>query len=652
MDKVISDSIPTGSRSFKQQHEEEDESDECKRPRHHHHHRRSSKRRSEMNADKLSQYQLSPASPTLSPSTTASSRGSKGSTSVKKRKSGSNSSKAAGPRLALDAPPLACAPNLRSSGGGRRTYRQNRDAEGTDDDFTQASEDIMPGAVRVGTMPDEESCSTAISNVNNATSIETTQDATMLQAEVAEDFRDAVAAALQQGRQEGRQEALGAAAELNSRVANLEQHQQGDENAIVAVATSHMDSTEKVDDDERKSKRRGWIYCSILLLIILVAGGIVGGLLLSDNDNSDPQPTSIAEDATGAVTTVPTTSSTASPTADKPTEESLYDPPTPEDCQAIANRSDLNGQDDIVVQSFDIDMDVSLLDPGGPSENMTEPLLRELEEKLHAYLIPALAGCNQTTETDNNMLRRKQRRILASTQYAIANAKVLAEFSNGVPCKADAPQQCFRVVVNLILYLKGNVDLLTLYGLISDKVGDALLVPLLQLEEPPFHHVEIVFVRSNDPTNVPSRSPTEMPTMSIVPSLEPTMDPTKAPVLAPVTAEPTSRPTENPSNFPTNCPSPQPTELHTATPTPGPTKAPTKLPTSNPTSKPSTSSPTTQAPTKDPSPQPVTSPPIGLIAETKDPSPQPVTPPPFGFITETKDPSPQPVASFPIGLTT
>jgi hypothetical protein len=68
-----------------------------------------------------------------------------------------------------------------------------------------------------------------------------------------------------------------------------------------------------------------------------------------------------------------------------------------------------------------------------------------------------------------------------SIKYIIANANVVAEYKSKQPCEADADKPCFRVVVLLILYLKGGVKLLPLYGLISDSFVDAPLVNTLAL---------------------------------------------------------------------------------------------------------------------------------------------------------------------------
>jgi hypothetical protein len=167
-----------------------------------------------------------------------------------------------------------------------------------EDENYESSEEIMPGAVRVGGDPMEEDHTVSVT--------EAISRQTMVEAQVAEDYDDdAVAAAFQQGRQEGRQEALGAAAHLNSGVVDLEQdrHRDLDRNIVVVVAT-----IESKNVDESPVKRSIWVYCTVFLLMIILTGGIVGAVLLSrKSDTSDTSGDIKSPDATfGDSTTNPT----------------------------------------------------------------------------------------------------------------------------------------------------------------------------------------------------------------------------------------------------------------------------------------------------------------------------------------------------------
>jgi hypothetical protein len=60
----------------------------------------------------------------------------------------------------------------------------------------------------------------------------------------------------------------------------------------------------------------------------------------------------------------------------------VYNPPTPEDCLAIANGIALDRQDEMIARSFDIDMDVTL-DVGS---SLNDTLLGYLERRLQTVL--------------------------------------------------------------------------------------------------------------------------------------------------------------------------------------------------------------------------------------------------------------------------
>jgi hypothetical protein len=146
--------------------------------------------------------------------------------------------------------------------------------------------------------------------------------------------------------------------------------------------------------DESLVKRPIRVYCTVVLLIMILIGGIVGAVLLSgksDTSGNTESPDATFDDPTTnpTINVLLSTNLTASPT-----EENLYDRPTPEDCLAIANGTTLDGQQDMTFRSFDIDTDVSL----NVGFGITAALLHDLEKKLQAFLAPALVGCSESTK--------------------------------------------------------------------------------------------------------------------------------------------------------------------------------------------------------------------------------------------------------------
>jgi hypothetical protein len=437
----------------------------------------------------------------------------------------------------------------RQSTKNKRVYRRHHDhgAEEQDDDgFYSSSEsdaDHAPGAIRV-IEPEGHSGSRPSRQVVEE------EGGVLLGAQLTADREQEL---------DSRQEELdGAELALRQRIADLERPGQGQiqgqdgENGDVVVAVAREEPAQEPDHHDGLHKRPLLLYFGrCLLALAAVGGGVAAVILVNDRSSSSPSniPTTL-EPSQNEATKSPTAADTSSPTT-----ASIYDPPTPEDCLAIANGIALDGQDEMIARSFDIDMDVTL-DVGS---NLNDTLLGDLERSLQTVLAPALTGCSDGS----------------SSNYVVGNAYIVVESKGDQPCEVDSEEACFHAVAVLLLYLKGEEKLLTLFGLISNVFGEHLLVDTLGLS-PPFKHVETTFVSSNDPTAAPSLSPSKAPTASVVPSRALTDNPTTSP--------PTSFPSKSPSMNPTPGPTPEPTHTPTEAPTPSPvTMPPTPNPTKSPT---------------------------------------------------------------------
>jgi hypothetical protein len=169
----------------------------------------------------------------------------------------------------------------------------------------------------------------------------------------------------------------------------------------------------------------------------------------------------------------------------------VYDPPTAEDCTAIANGFKLKGQDAMIVEYLDVDTDVTL-----DSHVDLEPLLPDFLEKMKHQLVPALAECPE----DNRRGLRGIRLLESSNpKYVIANARVQIKYLPEAPCAVGSSKNCHRVLVKLELLLKGSEYLSTLMNVFYGVGLKRPLVETLGLESP-YSQIDFVAINSGIPT--------------------------------------------------------------------------------------------------------------------------------------------------------
>jgi hypothetical protein len=169
----------------------------------------------------------------------------------------------------------------------------------------------------------------------------------------------------------------------------------------------------------------------------------------------------------------------------------VYDPPTAEDCTAIANGFQLKGQDDMIIEYLDVDTDVML-----DSDVDLEPLLADFLEKIKQQLVPALAEC---PEDDRRGLRRIRLLESSNPKYVIANTHVQVESLPKASCAVGSSKNCHRVLVKLKLFLKGSEYVSTLMNVVY---GVGLKSPLMQTLGlgSPYSQIDFVAINSGSPT--------------------------------------------------------------------------------------------------------------------------------------------------------
>mmetsp|Transcript_42232 Transcript_42232/g.102066 ORF Transcript_42232/g.102066 Transcript_42232/m.102066 type:complete len:790 (+) Transcript_42232:66-2435(+) len=191
-----------------------------------------------------------------------------------------------------------------------------------------------------------------------------------------------------------------------------------------------------------------------------------------------------------------------------PTEFSIYDANSAEECESISMGGPVPNQDNMVVKGFDVRFDVSLtLLLSDVSE-----LVEDVEKRLQQYIAPQIAEClgyrrlSQEDEGDGAM------RKLVVERNAIGNARFFLTYQPEMSCDAGAPAPCIRLLGKLNLFLKGEEDTLPLANHIINFVGQDLIAALRL--SAPFNVVEVVGVAVSAPF-VPG--PTLAPSMLTIP---------------------------------------------------------------------------------------------------------------------------------------
>jgi hypothetical protein len=400
--------------------------------------------------------------------------------------------------------------------------------------------------------------------------------------------------------------------------------------------------------EEKKRRNKRCMYIFIFFVVAIIAGvGAYFGTRGSSTDNAEGEATPSADQGDSPTAATSFNPTTPAPTSAAPTSGLLFNPPSEEDCAAIANGDALTNQEGGIVNEFNLPVDVTFLPTS--DTDMNDALMDELMNAIQQYLMPLLVGCvvEDSRRLDAPVIRGS-RKLDSSLRYVILNAITNGEYLAEESCEEDVEAPCYRVSVNLQLFLKEETSFFTLINFIAaDFDGSARpLVDRLGLADP-FKTIELVGVSSLTPTEAPTSQPSSLPSVSPTmnptaspttppPTATPSASPTRQPVVAPTTESPTTSPTKAPTLSPTPPPTPDPTAAPVVETTPPPTPSPTRDPTLTPTRAP------TPSPTPLPTPPPTRAPtPLPTRVPTRVPTPLP-TPDPTPL--PTRDPTPPPTS--------
>jgi hypothetical protein len=368
---------------------------------------------------------------------------------------------------------------------------------------------------------------------------------------------------------------------------------------------------------ERKNKRRKK-RCIILVVLCLAAiAGVATYFATSQGD--DPE---LAKNTFDTVTKAPSAPvATWSPSSDL----ILYEPPSLGTCKSISQGKPVEGQSEMITESFIVSFEASLT-----SDLDVSQWLPDLKLIMQEKLMPLLVGC---PDKERRLLRYSAKAFAFRTledfdESILGNAQIDKDYGKANTC-SGGKASCQRFDLKIDISSKDTVE--NSSELISKHIDDVFnmkssLSEYFQVDQT-IETLEVRSVESYKPTVAPSLGLTPS-TPSDYPSTRPsstgtvkTEDPTFAPMSSPtvITDVPTFAPTPSPTVLtvgPTFAPTPSPTNRPTLAPTLAPTPSPTFAPTPSPTFAP------TPSPTFAPTPSPTSAPTLSFA-----PSPSPTLTP-------------------------
>ncbi|KAL3931823.1 MAG: hypothetical protein SGBAC_011132, partial [Bacillariaceae sp.] len=191
----------------------------------------------------------------------------------------------------------------------------------------------------------------------------------------------------------------------------------------------------KLRDDIQKQRNRSKMF--YVMGFCLVVCAIIGvALVFALRNNDEDAATAVVDTTTVPATLEPSNSPTVSlmPSTDPsslpsvypspaPTVfDSLYDPPSLEDCEAIVSGVSVAGQDNMILKDLQINLDITVTAPSITADDLQQPL----QDKIDDTLIPEMVGCNTTLTARflKNSPLRGQRRLQTAKElrYIFGNA--------------------------------------------------------------------------------------------------------------------------------------------------------------------------------------------------------------------------------------
>lgn len=286
----------------------------------------------------------------------------------------------------------------------------------------------------------------------------------------------------------------------------------------------------KDDDDqttvkELDKKSNPWKWVIILLLLAALGVGLY--LWLVNRVADTMEDSGITAAPTNENLDIPSTTPTTSPDTKMPslapTAPRIFDPPSAEDCIAIARGETLEGQDELMVERYEVVLDVAF-DSGGLA---IEGILNRLAAEIRQVILPEILGCGdadrhlmeiESASSDIiSMIRggakRKLNPLLSSSsspssRYIMANADVSVRNPSGEWCASGSGPLCYRIIVSFDMAFRSDgLKVLSVIEFIAQafKTSDSLINKLLL--GPPFQNIFIRDVYPAVHTAIPTMSP-------------------------------------------------------------------------------------------------------------------------------------------------
>jgi hypothetical protein len=144
-----------------------------------------------------------------------------------------------------------------------------------------------------------------------------------------------------------------------------------------------------------------------------------------------------------------------------------FDPPTPEDCQAIENGTEVSNQENMIHDKLDVIFDVSTY-----SEiKDIQLLLEDFRYKAQNVMIPLVVGCLHYEEILGRPLTEGESSAsYFPERYLVGNGIVSNVTQSDAPCKASSPKPCYRIVYNYDFWLKEDSTIVRLIVLVETTV--------------------------------------------------------------------------------------------------------------------------------------------------------------------------------------
>ncbi|KAL3928339.1 MAG: hypothetical protein SGBAC_012693, partial [Bacillariaceae sp.] len=369
--------------------------------------------------------------------------------------------------------------------------------------------------------------------------------------------------------------------EMNARMQQQMEQIKGTTNENEASTKDSTAEKEKAQTEPAPKKK--WMFLAAFLVVVVGVGAFFG---TRSSSSSGGEGTAGIADIADIDPSSPPVGNIPS---GSPTEQDVaFGPPSPEDCESIAQQQPLSGQESLPNQTYFVDLDV---DPMS-TFSVGSVFAGYIEEAVQSEIVSELVGCKVSARKliRSQTMPRPSRHLDNELEYIIRNVAV--DSVVGGSCEDGSDASCKRIIVTLVVKLSGGgVRSLDVVSRIDGSFNtETSLVDKLGLRAVSTG-IRFIALRSDaiaNPSKVPSPRPTSDPPSA--PVLEPTLAPVAGPT-PPPTSRPTSSPVVGPSPPPIPAPTPEPTRSPTLRPTLAPAVGPSPPPTPEPTPEP-TPSPT------------------------------------------------------------